>query len=481
MPEFGIASRLVAPKIDPLAIAGQAQQVQAGALNNRMLGQNVEQTLAQRRAAQASVNPDGTFDANKYVGQLGIEGASPEALAGAQQQKLAQLQEQIGKLGLSKADLELTSARWKKIGDVSKALLGTRGPDGQPLPLTREAVTAAMKNDLIASGMFNTPDAQAQVVNFLTNLPDDPAQIAQSLKHIGLQSDMTSETIGQLIGAPRDTDTGSNIVTRQTSPLTGETGTVATMAKGRTPSEKAALVDTYDEAGQRVVKKTSGELVGDGPAAAAPIAGGPRLGEPQAVQASTALRQKDIQTAGTYNVRAQGLQKAYDSLQKAATGPGTGRVQNYGAVLNSFGMKAPTDVNSYAEANKYLQDYANSRSADLGMGTDASRALVNAANPGVNTPKGAALHVLNVLQGLERMQASMVAAAKRDGVTDGNYANWKAEWGRTVDPAAFAPPKLTSEGWEAKRKELGDKWPAYQKGLQAALDAGVIKPSDLRK
>ncbi len=195
---------------------------------------------------------------------------------------------------------------------------------------------------------------------------------------------------------------------------------------------------------------------------------------------SAGVWQKDLAEAGGYAQRMQGLEKAEANMDAALTGRGGRPIQKLGAVLNTFGIKMPVDVNSYAQAEKYLQDYANRRGADLGIGTDAGRALVNAANPSVDTPKEAAAAVLKVYKGLERMQAAQVAAAQAEKVPPEKYNEWRATWNRSVDPAAFAPPKLTKAEWEAKRKSMGDKWDAYAKGLQAALNAKVITPSDIR-
>lgn len=514
MPEIdaSIIGRLEQPKFDPLGTVGKLQGIQQGLLNNRLLGMNIDQTQAQREAARLSVGPDGLQDVDKYTGLLAEKGASPEALAGAQQQRLAQIQAATAKLQQQREELGLSKDEGKVIG--ASLLPGIR--DGlqidpktkQPVGLTKEQAAGLVEQGLTASGGHVRPELIARARAFLNDLTDDPVENLRKVSGLSVMVDPTPERVAAIYGANTIQDAGDRLVALQTPGLTGAPTVTGAIQKDLSPSQLAGTITYTDEATGKQMTTTLGALLGR-PVGGAPSkteGGGEKTGRypsgnkleapgglatslapgekeartASATQSATAY-QRDVQEAGGYAQRIQGLNKAYAALEKATTGPGTGRLQNFGAVLNSFGIKAPTNVDSYAEANKYLQDYANRRGADLGLGTDAARALVNAANPGVQTPKGAAESVLKVLQGLERMQASQVAAAQAEGIPPDKYADWRAKWNRSVDPSAFVPEKLTKEGWEAKRKSMGERWPAYKRGLDAALAAGVLTASDLRK
>lgn len=525
MPEIdaSIIAGIKPPQTNPLDTVAKVAAVRQGLLNNRLLSQDIGGREAMGRAVKANTNPEtGDTDWDKAAAALSqdAQGAFklPEFAASILDRKAKEISNEVSRQQLTQEQLKTSQATFKAAGDWMGAALAAGSKD--PSLLTPQALAQSAKANLIDTGIIDPTNEKArdQLVSMVAEFGPDPKKNAALLKQFFLQSHATSEGIGMVLGSPQNVDTGPNIVTRQTSPLTGETATVATLPKALSPSESAALVEVVDPVSGARYKVPRGSLSdqrgappaaapgggkngrypGAAPAASTPAAPAGPAGAvaqsslaPGQAEARTASAtqsatnwQKDLAEAGGYAQRIQGLDKAYENLVKADTGPGTKRIQDFRAVFGSFSAlpKAGQEkVNSYAEAQKYLQDYANRRGAELGIGTDAGRTLVNAANPGVQTPKGAALQVVTVIKGLERMQAAQVAAAQAEGVQPDQYAAWKAKWNRSVDPAAFVPQKLTKEGWEAKKKELGDRWPAYKKGLDAALAAGVLTAADLRK
>lgn len=497
--------------VDPLAFPTKVQALQQGILQNRLLGQQVQGKEALGRAVTRALDPaTGKIDFNKALTFLGEDPAgafaAPEFGAQVQAREKAQLDIDTAQTGLDAAQLQLGLKTWKTVGDSAGAVLSS------DVPLTKESATSQLTQMLAAGGVFSRPEAVQQFLTFLQGMPEGDGPIRAYLQRGALQADFTQEQINKLLGTVQMVELGGEVQPMRVGGL-GPAGPQVNLGEGiaktRTPDSMATPVPYYDPNKKAPGVMTSGEFAGDGapsnggvrtgryPGAGGAGAGarlptgglqtGPALGEAEEATTraniSTTAFEKDRAEAGGYTQRIQGLNKASEALEKSLTGPGAAKVQQWRAVLDTFGIKtgANDSVNSYAEAQKYLQDYANRRGAELGVGTDAGRALINAANPGVQTPQGAAKQVVNVIKGLERMQAAQVAAAEADGVTGPEYNAWRAKWNRSVDPAAFAPPRLTKAEWQAKSKSMGDKWPAYQKGLRAAVSAGVISPSDYVK
>lgn len=512
--DASIISGFKPPQTNPLETIGKIQGVATGILNNRMLNQEIQGKEAVGRAVTSNTDTEtGQTDWDKAAASLNLDpqGAWKANEFGQQilERKAKEIANETAKAGLTQAQLATSQKKFEAVGNWAAAIAAAGAKD--PAALTLESILGSAKGALIDTHMINPQDPKERdmLLSVMSEFGPDPKKNAEFLKRLFLQSHATSEGVAMVLGTPSTLDTGSAVQTRQVAPLTGEVATLATTPKGLSPGESAALVEVTDpvtlekklvprgsmgdQAGAAPATGTQGngrypgaQTLNTTPGAVAIRAPAPGVAEARTTSAQESAKtfQKDVSEAGGYAQRAQGLNLAYDNLVKAETGPGAKKLQDFRAVFNTFGVNTPgskAKVESYAEAQKYLQDYANRRGSELGIGTDAGRALVNAANPGVQTPKGAALQVVNVIKGLERMQAAQVAAAQTEGVQPDQYASWRAKWNRSVDPAAFAPPKLDKAGWEAKRKAMGDKWPSYAKGLNAALAAGVLTAADLRK
>ncbi len=182
----------------------------------------------------------------------------------------------------------------------------------------------------------------------------------------------------------------------------------------------------------------------------------------------------------------QGLTNAEAALKKAQTGKGGQALQDWRAVLGTLGIPL-SDADkakavNFDEAKKYLTDYANRRGAALGMGTDAGREMIHAANPSVDINKPAALDILKVIKGLERMQNAQQAIAAQQGIQPGDYSTWRAGWNRSVDPAGFMadqiPAAQRAKSFDAMKPAQQTK---YVNAVKAAIAAGYFTAEDLRK
>ncbi|MEN6304637.1 MAG: hypothetical protein ABFD96_18040, partial [Armatimonadia bacterium] len=240
--------------VDPLAFPTKVQALQQGILQNRLLGQQVQGREALGRIIGGATGADGVTNWGKVSADAADDPMAAILLPEIQK---ANLERQLQELGLDKATLELTGQRWGRVGDTAGALLA------QKEPLTAQQVGAAVRDNLLASGMFNDEASRQQLVGFMGNLPQDDAGIRNYLKNVYLSAGMTAEKVGTLLGAVNTQDIGGQQLTTQTSPLTGERSILATTEKTRTPESKATFVERYNPETKAMERVTSGEAVGD--------------------------------------------------------------------------------------------------------------------------------------------------------------------------------------------------------------------------
>lgn len=489
MAEFGIASRLVAPKIDPLAIAGQAQQVQQGALQNRLLNQQIGGKEALGRAITANTGPNGETNWQGGLADLAKDPqgafAVPELAANVQQRDLMVA-------NIAKARTQAGDAAIDNFG--KKLELGANGVIGllSRGETTKDAATTMVKG-LISTGLFNDEHSQKELVGFYQSLGDDPAQNKQLMEAFVMRAKPTLEAIAMTKGNPTQIDSGPQIDIVRTPLLGGKPESVGHVTKGLTPSEEIApnLNVTDDTGTPGVITKGATAAAQASGQAPAVIKTGPAAGTVEAQQATAKASADqftaDTNDAGGFTQRMQGLNNAEKAIAKATTGKGGQSIQDWGALVNTLAPGLLNDtqkegLKNFDEARKYLTDYANRRGAALGMGTDAGREMIHAANPSVDINKAAAQDIIKVIKGLERMQNAQVAAANAAHVPAAKYSSWRADWNRSVDPAGFMADQIPA----AQRAKLLDKMTdtqvnRYLKGVQAGIDAGYFTKEDLRK
>ncbi len=489
MPEFGIAAKLTPPKIDPLAVLGQTQSIQTSALQNKLLGQQINGKMALGRAVTGATDPaTGKTDWQKAIGSLAQdpEGSFqvPEAAAAAQARQLADMQ-------LSREQIDTSLKKLAPVADLSLSLIS----GAKTTPLTRENIIGAIKTNLVDTGVLDpngNPDDQRTVMGFVNQLTDDPVKNQLALQRLYSQLHPTLEGLTTLKGNITQTDTGPSTVISRTSPATGVVESLGAIDKGLTP--EAAVSPNFTRIGPNGVP----EVVTKGATAAAQATGAPPVGIPTgqpagSVEAQAAQQQAsagqftaDVNDAGGFAQRMQGINNAAKALAAAQTGKAGQAIQDWRAVLNTLGVplseKDKTKAVAFDEAKKYLTDYANRRGAALGMGTDAGREMIHAANPSVDINKAAAQDILKVITGLERMQNAQVAAATTAGVKPGDYATWRAGWNRNINPAGFMadqiPASRRAKDFDAMSKPEQAK---YARAVKAAIDAGYFTADDLRK
>lgn len=495
MADYGIAAEVKPAQFDPLKTMGDIQSVQHGMLANKLLGQEVGGRIAMGRAVTAATDPTtGVTDWDKAASLLAQdkEGAfaTPEFSAQAQARRLQQM-------NLNATQIDLSLKKLTAASDVALSLISEK----DKVPLTAENVTGAIRDSLFKTGVLDPNDPHdlqmaASIVQRLKpgNDPSDLASNQTVLGQLYTQLHATTEGLNTLKGAPQLVDTGASIVPTRVSPTTSDVTTAAPITKTLSPSE--AVAPDYSTVGPNgqpgVVTKGMAAAAGMGSPGATPptpVPTGPAAGTVEAqtgaAQNSALQLNQDVNDAGGFSQRMLGLKNAEDALSKAQTGKGGQAIQDWRSLLNTLGVPLSDEDKSKAVsfdlAKKYLTDYANRRGSALGMGTDAARELVHAANPSVDINKASAQDILKVIRGLERMQNAQVAEAQSNNVSAANYASWRASWNRSVDPQGFMADQLSAK----QRKPMYDAMsPAekvrYQNAVKAAVREGYYTLDDLR-
>lgn len=459
------------PKFDPLATVGQFNDVQKGLLSNRLL-----------------------------QGQFPIQ---------AEEQKQAKIKTATDTQALTRSELDTFI---KKAAPTASLLLGMVANKDQ-VPLTAENIKSGVVQNLFGTGALDARDPHdvqltTAVLGQLQpgNTPDALAHNQMVLTRFYQTLNSTAEGYDLTLGAPSQVDTGSQIVQQQVSPVTGDIRVNAVTPKTVSPETAAALVKVWNPETQQYEYKPraevapiggvvgggagapnrSGRYPGGGAGAGGAIAE-PSPGVAMGMEQSTQAYQQAQAAVPQLKRTLSTFDQALDALKKAPTGQGSEVFQNLRAVADTLGLPLPQTEKgktiAYAEANKWLTSALTQEASRLGLGTDQARQLAADAQPGVHTVHDAALAMVPVLKGLKGMELAQAVIAQRDGVKPGDFNAWSARWANSVDPMAFAPPRLTKDEWTAKKNsmEKAGTWDRYKAGLDAALASGVVTPAQIRK
>lgn len=486
MADFTIASQVSVPKVDPLALLSSVQGVQGQALQNKLLGQKLSGTTDVAKAVSGATDPDtGKVDWVKAssllpAGSYGAPDLAERAISNQQGQQVlttAKIQQHVAEQGYTQAQIQTSAMENANAVQIGQSILGSKDTSAQN-------VTAML--DQAAPNLFKSPEAQQQLAAFKAQLGPDPAANAALLKKFV----QVHGTVADALGKMSTVQTGGATGFVRTDPISGAPQVTGAIDNTLSPGEAVSPNRTYVDANgvTHTVLKGEEHLGGaDNPTGhiAAPAAG---TIEAQAGQRAASGQQytADVNDAGGFAQRMQGLTNAEKALRGAQSGKGGQALQDWRAVLNTLGVPLSAEDKAKAvnfdEAKKYLTDYANRRGAALGMGTDAGREMIHAANPSVDINKPAALDILKVIKGLERMQNAQQAIAAQQGIQPGDYSTWRAGWNRSVDPAGFMadqiPAAQRAKTFDALKPAQQTK---YVNAVKAAIAAGYFTAEDLRK
>lgn len=525
--DASIISGLKPTEVNPLDTATKAIGLKQSLLQNQVLGQMYGSKVATGRALAASLDPATGLPDQAKVGQY-FE-AHPEdrpysgdALTTAQTLNSGQLANAGQELTNQRTALGLNADQGKVLSGGMISFLQQFPPtdaSGKPNPPpTAKDFADHIGLVLTQMGPNATPDVQARAKAAIARAEADPSSIPALAAKLAAVGNPTSETINLLMGQLAHGGLTASEASTPTPVLTkGPNNTLVPSVERReqfvqqtnggpiqaggaltaqgVPLAEAGLpaYNVQDQAtGQPgIVTRGAAAEAAAGAGAPATLSTGPQPGVVEAGvgQAKDSQLQfaADVNDAGGFSQRMVGLNNAESALAKAQTGKGGQVVQDWRALVNTIAPGAlndadKTEIKSFDEARKYLTDYANRRGQAMGIGTDAGREMVHAANPSVDINKAAAQDIIKVLRGMERMQNAQVAAAQSAGIGPGQYSTWRAGWNRSVDPTGFMADQIPA----AERAKQYDamKPPQqvrYAKAVKAAVDAGYFTLNDLRK
>jgi hypothetical protein len=217
------------------------------------------------------------------------------------------------------------------------------------------------------------------------------------------------------------------------------------------------------------------------PAAApsGPLMAEPPLGTGERVKADIDAYTKDTASVATHQGNVNTLQNAYRALQLADTGPGTQNLQAARAFLQSFGIATSAtgdQATQWAEAHKYLMDYA--RTQGLMGGTDLQAQLAQGSNASTDIPKPAALAVVRNNIAKERMAMAQVQEASGStGYVDHTKTFLPSQDLRAYQADIMPPQELKQI--EALQKTNPKAFAKFQRSLDIARAHGLISDEDL--
>lgn len=481
MPEILIDPTIVLkgqqPQVDPLGTVGKLQGVQQGVLNNRLLQQQIGAKEALGRAVtQATDAATGQTDWQKALGYMAQDSAGafgvPE-LAGTV------LDKQIKELSLQREKLGLSTDQGKVLSNGFLPFIqkfSTPGKDGVVPKPTPNDFAEALSGVLSAMG----PGADANVVQraaaLYQHVGDDPAKMIESAKNLAVIGDPTPDRIGMVYGPVTTQDTGAQTLLTQTPTLGGPTAVRTAINKERSPSEKAALVDTYDPATGKMVKRTSGALVGDalpGTAMGAVAQSAPAVGE-------TETAAKGVEAIANWNRQAElapqqkaDLQTIRGLSQQFASGTYADKVGFVKKLATFMGVASPQVRDAAAaqeEAAKLMQQFVNRSTENLGgAGTDAKLESSIKGNPNEFMTREGIMGATALMLGQLDAETARNAAAQKwlaAGGKPGDYQQFVTQFQKLYNPRVFQSvhmsdaqrQKMLQSMSEAERKQFQKDW-----------------------
>jgi hypothetical protein len=465
--DTSIALQAKAPEFNPLQQALQVAQFRAYNANGLAAQQQLDANNAASQAFKAATDPTtGQTDYNKFRSIM-AQGAGAYNLPQINQQITAQQQAQQN---LDRGNIALNGDQidnYKKGLSFMTQQFATLNPNDPDFNAKMLKIGA----DAVQMGHLD-PN---MVVSTMSQIPQDPNQRDIWFKQKLNAMQGATEQLSNLKPQVSMQSNGQTINTVTTDPLSGKQSTTPLMNQKLPPETLAQQVTVQGDDGSTsqmtmadmLRKQGLGYLVDGGgapgqpgqPSAATGTGGNGRYpaGQPATVQTKPAAgvvdaNQKvnaaggdmlaaDQQSNAQSGTRVNMLQNASTALANAQTGTGADKLNAVRGVIATLG--GPADkVASYDEANKYLTQYAQTKAASFGHGTDSQLAAALAGNGNTKISNLAAQDVVKVNLGLERMEQARMKAWESAGLQPSQYGQWKSQWGSQVDPRVFIADQM---------------------------------------
>jgi hypothetical protein len=462
---------------------------------------------------------DGTVDTSIYpkaqqnnlVEMLG----QVQALKNAQAtNKLLQLQEQTGQVGLNQVKIDQAHQMFGRLSNF----LGSLAQDPRISTPQGHDILVGATQQAIKQGWITPEIAKVEI----ENMPSDPAQLPQYLQNLNTRVLEGQQKFGEIYGTPTMINNGSQQVPATVSPITGVRQIGAPIQTTLSPSERADLVPTVNGQGQTVLQPKANILTQAGmnpmtavpqtapsspanrlivptleevqspspqnaPSGPAQPTGGGVVASPPAGQIEAQTRtaaagadQYAQDTARERNFQSDivPLQKAREALVRlgtTGTGPGTEQINEVKSFLVSQGIINPDqNIKDFDEARKYLTQFARSAGD---TGTNDKLAAAFAGNPNVGISNAASVDVLKTAMSLRRMQNAQVRAFESSGQSPAGYGQWATKFNATQDPVAYGIDLMSPAERAKYYKGLSEPDKSkFIDSLNTATGLGLITP-----
>jgi hypothetical protein len=440
---------------NPLQTALQIAQFRAYNANGLAAQQGLAANRAISSAYQQATDPTtGKVDNNKL---MGIISQDPDAGF-----KLGEVVQSINTQKQQEATLDTT-----RLDQAQRAQGALRSGMGSLLtkPDLSPADIQGFVGTMVKAGAIPQQVAEAE----LQSMPQDPAQIRPWLAQHFNSALSGEQQLANMKPQFAQVNTGPATVAVNQNPnaigANGQpmgVGSVGyTVGNGLSPADAAAQVPVINPDGTPGTRSKASVLQEQGYGDALPagfksngrygaanggvVTTGPAPGVADANQKANAaggdMLVADQQSNAQSGTRINMLQNASTALANAQTGTGADKLNAVRGVIATLG--GPADkVASYDEANKYLTQYAQTKAASFGHGTDSQLAAALAGNGNTKISNLAAQDVVKVNLGLERMEQARMKAWESAGLQPSQYGQWKSQWGSQVDPRVFVADQM---------------------------------------
>jgi hypothetical protein len=440
---------------NPLQTALQIAQFRANNANGLAAQQGLAANRAISSAYQQATDPTtGKVDNNKL---MGIISQDPDAGF-----KLGEVVQSINTQKQQEATLDTT-----RLDQAQRAQGALRSGMGSLLtkPDLSPADIQGFVGTMVKAGAIPQQVAEAE----LQSMPQDPAQIRPWLAQHFNSALSGEQQLANMKPQFAQVNTGPATVAVNQNPnaigANGQpmgVGSVGyTVGNGLSPADAAAQVPVINPDGTPGTRSKASVLQEQGYGDALPagfksngrygaanggvVTTGPAPGVADANQKANAaggdMLVADQQSNAQSGTRINMLQNASTALANAQTGTGADKLNAVRGVIATLG--GPADkVASYDEANKYLTQYAQTKAASFGHGTDSQLAAALAGNGNTKISNLAAQDVVKVNLGLERMEQARMKAWESAGLQPSQYGQWKSQWGSQVDPRVFVADQM---------------------------------------
>lgn len=483
--DYTIPLKAQATQNNPLQMALQAAQYRYMNQNTNQLQQQMGANQAVSEAIQRNTGSDGKVDLNAVQYDLSKDPRAAYDLQASTGTNMQQQGQQTLNSGNSlKLQQEQLGALTQQLGTLMNK------PD-----LSRDDVVGA------ATSMGKSFGLPANVIaQSVAGIPNDPSQLKPYLASKIASLQAPGDQLNSMTPGGGSVDTGPNVAITNTRLATGIPigAPVTVYNKGLTPEFAATQTPVVNPDGTPGVRSNASILHQQGydsvlpsgfkGGGAAPgrygastggvVPTGPAAGVVDANKAVNVAGGNDLaadmQSNSQSGTRINMLQNAQTALQNAQTGTGADKLNAVRGLIATLG--GPADkVASYDEANKYLTQYAQNKAATFGHGTDSQLAAAIAGNGNTHISNLAAQDVVKVNLGLERMEQARMQAWQNSGLPPSQYAQWKSQFGSTMDPRVFIADQMDPSKVQAMVKNMNPKQQAtFRAQYNWAVQNGYI-------